>query len=220
MRNPVYTCSRCAFVAGTSALWSRYAYETPVGRVPLSVECGWCDDCATLVAIEHLPSEDDVEQLARVTELAEEHANAETDKVQHADRPERISATLNGCELDLRRTLRVRRRLRERQTPPRCLKCGGIKVNSVDDKLPQDYGVIGETPAPTSLKHPRCGGVIQVHAPRLCISFRRLTFVYDIEGNFLRSEGEPERYRGIEHLDLSCGEQGTKAATSEARTRR
>lgn len=218
MRYPVFTCNRCSFSAGIASLGAPHFYETALGRVPMLVQCGWCDGCATLVAIERLPAAEDLKKWEQTSALMQQTPAACADLGTHAERQESVAASPNGRELDFSHVLQVRTRLSQRSSPPRCLNCGSTKVAPVGDKLPRDLDLVGERAVPTALVHPRCGGLLQVHRPLLWVSIPWPPRIYDIDGNFLRTEHRQPIDRGIEHLDLTGADEDRDGTKCERET--
>lgn len=195
-------CEHGDYSGRSSVLWGRFEYETPTGLISIDRVLGWCHGCASVAPVEVLPS------AALVSELERKIAKALAAEQQHYDearanmppwkralgfRPVlsdesiRLSNARLSWQDDLRDARVALDALTDRQSPPRCLVCGDMRVShfstlaKITDLNPeirrkQDAG----------LKHPGCGGQLTYRQSSVWVSPNLSHRNYDLEGRFLR----------------------------------
>jgi len=154
-----YRCDLCGAVQDVSTSSLRCYVLEDGETIPCLARVGWCGDCRSLVAMEHIrPLEGLVEYLAHL----------ERDGLNDQDCQEIARLFQEDVGPCVARRIQVFRKAiewrRRRKSRPRCLKCGSIKVSAVGG----DVGDVED-----NFEHPGCGGVFRfksgMHFSEACI---------------------------------------------------
>jgi hypothetical protein len=173
-----YSCDRCDFCGQPVQGDVRRAYFLSTDEhVPFLTRGAWCEDCGAVVAAEWLLEKDVLESILDPARLGDP---TETE-------PGRLRLILwseveevfvpKGERLTEERFVRIltgmRKWRRQRQSPPRCLSCGGTRL-----RIFPDDG--------SGLLHPSCGGRIQLSLGGWCEPGEYFAELFAAEGQLLR----------------------------------
>lgn len=200
-------CTRCEFVVSTSVIWGHFAYELQDGsRLDVQRTYGWCKTCESITPIEDLsplPSCDQKmkstrEELQRTLSSLAGRLGWKKPKITE------LQSELQSLERSEQNIQAYNRLVNSRTSSPRCLKCSQQDILKIE--VPKTTQ--GEK-AKIGFAHPGCGGDLTAEeiGLRLAHSFKE-TFIYDIEGNLLRSEPFEHNIRSVSSgrtIRLSAG---------------
>lgn len=162
----VIRCSRCDFVASTSALWGTYQYQLKPGKlVDIDREPGWCADCQTIVPM--APGRSLIKQ--RATESA--------------------SGVVSSYFARLRHRLALRRQLRGpdgQRFENLCLHCGRASVVPIHIPAAHD----SPDPIPCEFTHPGCGGDLFAGRSQGFITIAMPIRVFSADGELIEEKFE------------------------------
>lgn len=153
-----YTCTKCDFKGSSFSTWGSYFYSINDDLIPINRVLAICYGCDSIVSVERLPSQTDVEALGKNVGSA--------DKKFLEEERRRIEA------------------LKKRKSKARCLTCGShdfeilpvIDIDSRRERL--------NLPIRTGLIHRNCGGRIYAdyRGPNYFMRDSLPEKIFDIEG--------------------------------------
>lgn len=169
-------CERCGFETVNPDEHIERVYLLPEGnRIRAMVDPAWCDDCGGFRMVESFTDRKTAEAELRQM-IAERDRMAEIPKESRPGefynfgwRIERLEQFLPFYE--------------HRQTPPRCLTCGGGRFTPV--RIPRPAWEKTEV---MEFAHPGCGGRLLVTESPMRFMRRPWTKVFDTGGTFIRDE--------------------------------
>lgn len=192
-----YYCTKCDFRQTDVGTWGTTEYILSNGvRIPLHWVLGWCADCKGIVAVESLDmSRREAELLKAECELAKRGPlrvrrwwQIHRFLLPVRWRRDLVHSTYFAAKLeDARAVLRL---IIDRQTPPKCLTCGG---NDIISPLFADACKRDDRwqPSRTGFSHPGCGGDIWMSEDGMRIGLKPSIRRYAPEGMPIGQEYVP-----------------------------
>lgn len=181
-------CDKCNFRSSSNRLWGRYVYELPDGEwLTIPRSAGWCYDCQNIQPVETLS----IEELK-----IKDHGNNNLQKERSIKEYGTIKSILSlfgFYRSPMKKELKdvvpdvdiLRRKFSSlRQDPAKCLICGQVNVTVIK--------LISEREGPLALSHPNCGGKLYVRESNTSFHCKFASRVYDIQGNYIRTENDWE----------------------------
>ena len=193
------TCDRCGEHWASTLLWGNFRYRLDDGReCDADRKMGWCGDCNSLVPMERLPTQDEVEQEITRAAVALRNKEVEVEKAKPQDWATRLGyrAKLRDWEFHSRdkltkstkwlvEALALETLLTQRTTPERCMKCGSVNCRPVDfsDTIKLD----GQAKEPVKSRevHPGCGGVLCLSSSEMRVSLVEKDYRFDQQGSVI-----------------------------------
>lgn len=192
-----YYCEKCDYRQGDVGTWGTREYVLPDGlRIPVNSALGWCADCKSITAVESLNIH------RREADLrAAEHELAKQGPQPHR-RWWQIHRYLlpmlwrrdlaNWCFFaamveDAKAALQL---IQSRQSQPRCLACGGIKITTPLVSDTSEWPDVSQ-PTRTGFSHPDCGGELWMVMEGMRVGLRPLVRRYTPEGVLIEQEFVP-----------------------------
>jgi hypothetical protein len=184
VRSVILECTKCQASYSRGVLYGNFRYELPNGdRHSLDRSLGWCNHCATMVAIENLSctsSASEVEKITRLKAEAELKLRSVFGRIVGKHR-----ATVRSCDQKLEEIEKRVSFLRQRTAPPKCLECGSADIFQLPwPPWPEDPG----QPVSAGWRHPTCGGEMVARALGGRLYFSYPPRIYDANGLALSSE--------------------------------
>ncbi|MCU7871345.1 MAG: hypothetical protein KZQ91_01235 [Candidatus Thiodiazotropha sp. (ex Lucinoma borealis)] len=190
-----YRCKRCDYSQAAGFSGSHiYVYQNG-NYIPVISRTGWCLDCNEVREIEDLSIHPRLEHFKSLQQTIRSVQNKKRlifsswtyDARTWSDDPEwreRITAeTFDTWADQLEQAIKSIEFLHTRQSPPRCLICGGTRVDAGN---PTDPNSKTETHSHHVLLHPGCGGELELHAEGdIFIKGSRPVRGYSTEGGFI-----------------------------------
>lgn len=173
------------------------------GTLPLHSLAAWCQDCSQLEDMENLNPN---QWLTEIATVQQQIASVERKKslceqswthayrfFGHLERGQVTNETFSKWAKELNQALIGFRVISDRNSPARCLTCGGTRV------VPAEYSSDADTPGARKLIHSGCGGVLEsVIAGDIYIANRtRRVRRYSLDGDFLgwfEDDSQPVAY--------------------------
>jgi hypothetical protein len=209
-----YRCKRCGYlkIAGFSG---SPIYVYPNGKsIPVIFHTGWCHDCNAVRDIEDLSIHPRLEQLKSLQQAIGSVQKKNRllfkswtyDARMWPDDPEwreRITGdTYEAWADQIDQAIKSIEFLHTRQSPPRCLSCGGTRHYTGSLSDPE---LTPETESHHALLHPGCGGELELHIEGdMFIKNPRSMRGYSAEGEFVGHYEDPQD-KLREDLDLNYG---------------
>lgn len=153
MRPTKYLCSNCDFSGSTTSLWGLKNYKSNSLEVSVEIHPAICYDCNSITPVENLPTLESIKYLENLTK--------EFPKLQ--------SYYENKLEEEKLRF----EMLRNRESSPKCLNCGG-----------QDFELLIDSIIDSGYEHRCCGGKIYKRLQDYSLNKDEMfTSYFNIEGN-------------------------------------
>ncbi len=160
----LYQCSECQRTFTSDDTAGHFSYQAADGfRFPLKQRSGWCFDCDSHVPVEDLRTEDLLQEIVSLHQQVPKDAGffkSLSSSYKHDKKLLTDQLTRLEKRLDLIKT---------RQSPPKCLSCGGGHISLVEGAGPSCY-------------YPGCKGTLQEQGDPLHLSLEFDHRIYDLEG--------------------------------------
>lgn len=167
-----FTCDSCDYRSSSFVTFGEFLWNYEGQTFNFDRQLGLCQDCEAVVAMEDLPDGDTMD---RAKEIHSNYTGPRLFWLQEKDKAKCL-ASQEGFE--------VLERVMELNRPPVCLKCGGSDVQPL--VLPEVPDAASRTDlalTPLGVKHPGCGGNLQVKGSGgLRISLNPVTYYFGIDG--------------------------------------
>ena len=167
-----FTCDCCDYHSSSFVTFGEFLWNYDGQTFNFDRQLGLCQDCKEIVAMEKLP---DPDVMDRAKEIHSTYTGPRLFWFQEKDEAKCL-ASQEGFN--------VLERVMELQRAPVCLKCGGSDVQPLalpevpDGAKPTDMAL-----TPLGVKHPGCGGQLQVKGSEgLRISLNPVTYYFGIDG--------------------------------------
>ena len=197
----VFSCSRCDFTGASTVVWGEFLYAASPEPVALERDLGWCSACAGLAPVEVLPTPDRIDRLRseigrhqRRVEAATARARAQQPWLDRLLRrepplPRHVTEAQRRRKCLLSQLAEEEARLallKDRRSPARCLKCGSTACELLPPSVhpignPEDPGF----PVRIEMRHPGCGGELEVAHSGVRIVLELSQRTYDVEGRLV-----------------------------------
>lgn len=171
-----FTCGSCEYHSTSFVTFGEFLWNYEGQTFNFDRQLGVCQDCKAVVAMENFPELHEFEEAKKLhPELRGKFVNPLTESYV------RQLASRKGFEV-LERVMEIRRL-------PVCLKCGGTDVKPVVlPEVPDGAKRTDMALTPLEIKHPGCGGRLQVKGSgRLRIGANPATYYFDIYGRALKT---------------------------------
>ena len=172
-----FTCDRCDYHSSSFVTFGEFLWNYDGQTFNFDRQLGLCQDCKVIVAMEKLP---DADVMDRAKEIHSTYTGPRLFRFQVKDEAKYL-ASQEGFE--------VLERVMELQRSPVCLQCGGSDVQPlVLPELPDGAKRTDMALTPLGVKHPGCGGQLQVKGSGgLRLGVNPVTHCFDIYGRALET---------------------------------
>jgi len=198
-----FFCAKCAFSQCDVLTWGGRDYVLPDGE-QISIPCrlGWCEECDGLASVETFSAElfcgkiQAAERDLAEPDLYRERQRRHSQQFVFGSRVVSLPTGWNYEQASPEERLNVASKLlamiEKRQSPPRCLKCGGTRVTA---PLVSDWSRVKDPrlPTPIGFVHPGCGGELSVVEDGFRVALRPSIRRYTPEGEFIELVNLDER---------------------------
>ena len=167
-----FTCDSCDYHSSSFVTFGEFLWNYDGQTFNFDRQLGLCKDCKEIVAMEKLP---DADVMDRARKIHATYAGPPLFLFQEKDKAKYL-ASQEGFNV-LERVMELRR-------PPVCLKCGGSDVQPlVLPEVPHGAKRTDMAQTPLGVKHPGCGGQLQVKdSGGLRLGLNPVAYYFGIDG--------------------------------------
>lgn len=184
----VITCSKCSFLSSDGVTNGRFKYKTNDGLINLIRKLAWCNVCQTLVPVEVIPNDCEVNKLKE--ELLQRNQDIEKEKSRLKEQQSIIAKILFKPDSFMLQELSITKDMLQdsinemknlkqyvdTNRKPRCLECGSHEILYLPSLSYE------EVPIPIGMKHPGCGGEFLAAVSPIRFSIKYKERVYTTDG--------------------------------------